>query len=1105
MLRSLSALALAVALLVASGPPAGAQDPEASAGEGTRAENVTYDPSLFDEMEYRLLGPYRGGRVTAVDGYPDRPRTYLMGGVGGGVWRTTNAGESWHNLTDGELHVGPIGAISVAPSAPNVIYVGTGSAEVRGNISVGNGVYRSVDGGDSWEHMGLPDSHHIRRIQVHPRDPDVVYVTALGHLFGPNEERGVYRSTDGGETWEKVLYVSEHTGAIDLRMHPENPQVLYAAMWQAERKPWAMHSGPHNGPNEGGVWKTTDGGDSWNELTNGLPTDSVGKIGLAVSPADPDRVYALVEAQEHNRGLYRSDDGGDSFERVSDFRGLLARAWYYTHVDAHPTKEDVVFVSNEGFFRSDDGGESFQEVSTPHGDNHDLWINPKRPERAIQANDGGANVTTDGMESWSTQLNQPTAEFYSLEVDDQFPYRIYAPQQDNSTISIPSRTTKGITPYENWFATAGCETGPLAVDPENPDIIYGGCKGRISRHNRATDQTRQIWIYPLEYHGRSNQELKYRRQWTSQIEFSPHNPDRLYHPSQHVHVTTDEGQTWETISPDLTNWDQHKELHRTPPGGPLTYDNTGVEIYGTIVAFEESPHTEGVLWAGSDDGRVSLSRDGGDSWTEITPEGLELHSTVSDLTISPHEPGRAFIAVHRYRMDDWRPMIYRTDNYGEDWTLLTDGTNGIPPEHPTRTVVEDPDRRGLLYAGTEFGLFVSFDDGAHWQSFQQNLPETPINDLVVHEQDLIVATQGRSLWIMDDLTPLHQLTDEVAGREAFLYEPRDPYRLRLTDPGWGAMEGPRGGENPPEGAVIQYYLDEEPDAPVTLEIRDPEGTLVKEVSSRTEAEAPRPDSLEPGLSRPARPDRSYDATPQPHVERDDEETLSAEAGMNRFVWDLKYPGAFLADGVHVPSPAGGQVRVSVITGYTGGPYAVPGTYEVTLTVGDREQTRTFEVRKDPRLETTQAELEELFDFSLKVRDKISQVQRQVATIHRVQGRLLRLQDRPAVDGTALDRRAQEIVEQLDAVAGELYKHRKSGDHAHVHPELTTSYARIYTMLISSDHRPPASARRRFEDLAPQFERHRTRLQEILNTDVAALNERLREQGVRPVPTALPGE
>jgi len=1092
--RSLLSFVFAFAL-IGIGGAASAQDPGAPIGQ---EENLVYDPVLYESLEYRMIGPTRGGRVTAVTGYPEQTDTYLMGGVGGGVWKTTNAGESWKNITDGELNVGPIGEIAIAPSDKNVIYVGTGSAEVRGNISVGDGVYKSVDGGKTWAHMGLPKSHHIRRIEIHPTDPDVVYVTALGHVFGENEERGVYRSTNGGETWEKILYVSENTGAIDLRMDPTNPRTLYAAMWQAERKPWAMHSGPYNGPAEGGVWKSKDGGDSWSQLTNGLPTDSVGKIGLAVSPANPDRVYALVEAQEHKRGLYRSDDAGQSFEQVSDFRGLLARAWYYTHVDAHPTKEDVVFVSNEDFFRSEDGGESFQEVATPHGDNHDLWINPKQPEIAIQSNDGGANVTFDGMETWSTQLNQPTAEFYSLEVDEQFPYRVYAPQQDNSTISIPSRFTKGITPYENWFATAGCETGPLAVDPEDPNIIYGGCKGRISRHNRKTDQVRQLWVYPLEYHGRSNQELKYRRQWTSQIEFSPHNPDKLYHPSQRVHVTTDEGQTWETISPDLTNWEQHKDLHKTPPGGPLTYDNTGVEIYGTIFAFEESPHTKGVLWAGSDDGRVSLSRDGGNSWSDITPEGLELHSTVSDLIISPHEPGRAFIAVHRYRMNDWRPMIYRTNNYGEDWTLLTDGTNGIPSGHPTRAIVEDPDRKGLLYAGTEFGVFVSFDDGRHWQPFQQNLPETPVTDLKVHRQDLIVATQGRSLWIMDDLTPLHQLTDEVAQAESYLFKPRDAYRMRLDD------QGPRGGENPPDGAMIFYHLDENTDEEVTLKIRDSAGNLVKKVSSRTEQGASLPDSLEPGMSRPSQePDLSYDATPQPYVDQDEGETLQVEEGMNRFVWDLRYPEAYLADGVHERSPAGGQVRVSVITGYTGGPYAVPGTYEATLTVGGESQTQKFEVLKDPRLETTQEELEELFDFSVQVRDRISEIQRRVDKIHAVQGGLLRRKDR--LEDPELKEEAASLIKKLNEVAGQLYKHKKSGDHAHLHPELTTSYARIYTMLTSSDHKPPASARQRFQDLKPEFERLTDRLEKILSSDVKAFNQQLQDRGVQPISTTTPAE
>ncbi|HSR40982.1 MAG TPA: hypothetical protein VLL48_02390, partial [Longimicrobiales bacterium] len=588
------------------------------------------DPALYDAATFRNVGPARGGRVTAVTGFRGEPYRYLMGTVGGGIWETTDAGETWTNISDGQLGVGPVGALAVAPSNPERIYAGTGSGGVRGNVSVGDGIYRSLDGGETWEHVGLPESHHVNVIRVHPDDEELVYVTALGHVFGDNPERGIYRSADGGESWERVLSVSDSTGAIDLIMSPDDPATLYAGMWTAERKPWAIHSGS----TEGGIYKTTDGGDRWEKLSGGLP-EMVGRIGLAVSPANPDRIYALVEAEGDLRGLYRSEDRGATWTHVSDDRNLMARAWYYTHIDAHPTDADVVFVSNESFFRSDDAGRTLEPIFTPHGDNHDLWINPDDPDNWVQSNDGGANVTFNGGRTWSTQYNQPTAEFYTVEADDRFPYRLYAPQQDNTTISVPSKVTEEIlTPSQQWFRGPGCETGPLAIHPENPDILYGGCKGRIWRMDREAEQTRPVWVYPLEYHGRSNQELRYRRQWNSQIEFSPHDPDVIYHPSQYVHVTRNEGQSWEIISPDLTRWEEHAHLHDTPPGGPLTYDQTGVEIYGTIYAFEESPHEPGVLWAGSDDGAIHITRDAGGSWDEITPEGLPLHSTVNDLVLS---------------------------------------------------------------------------------------------------------------------------------------------------------------------------------------------------------------------------------------------------------------------------------------------------------------------------------------------------------------------------------------------------------------------------------------------------------------------------------------
>jgi photosystem II stability/assembly factor-like uncharacterized protein len=928
--RTVGFSAVLAGLALALGVGLGSADLAAQGNDG----NVVVDPSLYSALHFRSVGPSRGGRSTAVTGYMDRPFTFLMGTVGGGVWRTTDAGQTWNNITDGYLRRGPVGAIEVAPSDPDVIYVGMGSGGTRGNVSVGDGVYRSTDDGATWEWIGLPESRHINVIQIHPDDANHVYVAALGSVFGPSPDRGVYRTLDGGASWEQVLFVGEGTGAIDLVMSPDEPSTLYAAMWTAERKPWAMFSG---GP-EGGVFKSTDGGDTWTKLTSGLP-DVVGRIGLSGSPARPDRVYALIEAEGDLRGLYRSEDRGATWTHVSNDRNMTARPWYYMHVDAHPTRPDEVFINNESFFRSTDAGVSITPIATPHGDNHDMWINPENPDVWIQSNDGGANVTFNAGATWSTQYNQPTAEFYTVVADDRFPYRLYAPQQDNTTISVPSRITRGLTPYENWFRAAGCETGPIAIDPVDPDVMYGGCKGRISRLSRHNDQEREVWIWPLEYHARANVDLPYRRQWTSQIRFSPHDPGLLYHPSQYVHTTRDAGQTWQTISADLTRWDEHAELHTTPPGGPLTYDQTGVEIYGTIFAFEESPHEAGVLWAGSDDGAIHISRDAGGSWTDITPPGLPLHSTVNEIVLSPHSASRAFAVIHRYRMDDFRPYIYRTDDYGASWDLLTDGSNGIPVDHPTRSLQEDPDRPGLLYAGTEFGLFISFDDGVHWQSFQLDLPISPVMDLLVKERDLVVATQGRALWILDDLTPLHQLTDAVVAAEAHLFRPRATHRMRLAGSGRGGVWP----ENPPDGAMIFYTFAEPPQGEVRLTIRDGNGDIVREFTSEG-----------PGARDVITQDMRA-----PEVMRVGEERVPAEAGMNRFVWDLKYPPAFLAPGVN----EGFRERIAVVTGYTGGPWAVPGTYSVTLSTGDWSRTQSFEVLKDPRVTSTLAELQETFDMS----------------------------------------------------------------------------------------------------------------------------------------------
>jgi photosystem II stability/assembly factor-like uncharacterized protein len=1032
-------VSLALGLALASDATAQSAPPSAT--------NVTVDPSHFSALRFRSVGPTRGGRSTVVTGYRDRMHTFLMGAAGGGIWRTVDAGQTWANISDGFLKVGPVGALAVAPSNSNIVYAGTGSGGVRGNVSVGDGIYKTVDDGKTWQNIGLPESRHINRIVVHPTDPDRVWVAALGSVFGPSDDRGVYRTSDGGKTWKKVLFVNSGTGAIELVASPADPNTLYAAMWTTERKPWAIFSGS----TAGGVFKTTNGGDSWTKLTNGLP-DLIGRIGLDISPARPDRVYVLAEAKGDLRGLYRSEDRGATFKMVGDDPEMMARPWYYTHVNAHPTNPDVVFINNEGFFRSDDGGATLTNIPTPHGDNHGLWINPDHPEIWIQSNDGGANVTFTSGRTWSTQYNQPTGEYYTVTVDSAFPYRLYAPQQDNTTISVPSRTTRGLTPYENWFNGPGCETGPIIVDPRKPNILYGACKGWVTRMDRTLDQEREIWLWPQEGHGLANAEYKFREQWNSQLRFSPNDPKLLYHTSQYVHVSRNEGQSWEIISPDLTRWAEHKQLHVNPPGGPLTYDQTGVEVYSTVFALEESPLKAGLLWAGSDDGAIHLSKDGGKNWANITPPGLPLHSTVNEIVLSPFSEARAFAVIHRYRMDDFHPYIYRTNDYGATWTLLTDGTNGIPANHPTRTLQEDPSRKGLLYAGTEFGLFVSFDDGGHWQSFQMNLPLTPVMDLQVHQNDLIVATQGRALWIMDDLTPLHQMDAAVRAADAHLFKPRAAYRLRLG--------GGRGGdwpENPPDGAMIFYRFAKAPTAGATIEIRDSAGALVR--------------TFTPGGA--GTKEEVFQSMRTPTVTIVGAPRVLTTPGMHRLVWDLRYPPAYLAPGVNEWGP---EPRVARVTGDTKGPLAMPGTYTVTLKTADGwSESQTFDVRLDPRVNVPAADLQATFDLSIRARDRLTDIQLGVA---RGQVRVRELERAITAGGPAARDAARSKVE-LEAILSKLYKYKLRGDHADLPPELSTDYANILTLISGADAAPTANASPRMEELDLRFNDLMGRLKKLL--------------------------
>jgi len=1017
------------------------------------ADNVVYDTSHFDDLEYRMIGPYRGGRSTAVTGIAGQPDTYFMGTTGGGVWKTTNAGQDWHNISDGDFDVSSIGGIDVANSDPNVIYVGTGSACLRGNIQTGRGVYKSTDGGDTWSFVGLPDAGLIGKVAVHPKDPDVAYVAAVGHPFGENEQRGVFRTTDGGDSWEKVLYISESTGVVDLALNPKNPREIYAGLWPAQRTPWTMISGSK----EGGIYKSTDGGDNWKQLKKGLPKGVVGKTSVTVSPAQPSRVWALIEAPEPKGGLYRSDNHGQTWTQVNDNRQHLQRAWYYTHIYAHPTDPNTVYSLNTRFYESTDGGESFDAYGVPHGDEHDLWINPNDPERMVLANDGGAQVTVDGAETWSTYFNQPTAEMYSVTVDDEFPYRVYGPQQDNSTIRLPSATEGSIHPKSKWKYVGGCETGPVALHPDRPWLVYSGCYGgHLSRVNMRTEQSRNVMVYPQLQLGQKPTTLRERFQWNAPIEISPHDPDVVYHASHRIWRSTDRGMSWTRISGDLTT---DTEAHQDYAGEPITKDNTGVEVFNTVFSLQVSPHAAETLWAGTDDGRVWLSRDNGSNWNEITPDDLPEYGTVQRIEVSPHDAGTAYIAVHRYRLDDWAPYVFRTTNYGESWTRIADGTRGIPEDSPTWVVREDPEREGLLYAGTEFGLYVSFNDGQDWQSLQQNLPVTRVPDLKVKDSDLVVATHGRSFWILDDLSPLRQLTDRVAEAEMHLFSP-PPAHLVGTYGGEANNED-REPANDPGGATIDYLFAEAPDTTVTLDVLDAGGSVVKSFTSDSSA-----------------------------AKKNEHPVLPAESGMNRLHWSLRGEGVNTVDD-------------AILWGFTGGPKVVPGTYTARLATATGDTlTQTFDVKMDPRLEdVTQADLQAQYDLATSIRDTLNAVYDAIRTLRSVREQVNSVATHAEDAGhDGLTAQADSISEKLTSIEEELMQTRNQShqDPLNFPPQLDNQYAYLYGFVAGPDAPPTESAQARFQDANEQWRKYRSRLQTILDTDVPQFNQQVRELQSDPV-------
>jgi photosystem II stability/assembly factor-like uncharacterized protein len=1018
-------------------------------------------PDLLKEIRFRQIGPFRGGRVVAVAGVPSEPNVYYFGATGGGVWKTTDSGLSWAPLSDGQFHTGSVGAIAVADSDPNTIYVGMGEACIRGNASNGDGVYKSTDGGRSWRNVGLQDTYHIGAVRVHPRNPDIVYVAALGHLWGPNEQRGVYRSTDGGQTWKQILTKGPDTGAVDLALDPTNPRIVYATFWQASRKPWRLDSG---GPLSG-LWKSTDGGDTWTDLshTPGMPRGVQGRIGITISPVNPERLWAIVEASDG--GVFRSDNAGRTWTRLNESNDLRQRAWYYSHIFADPKNADTIYVLNVGMFKSIDGGRTFSAMRPPHGDNHALWIAPDNPSRIILGNDGGATITGDSGRTWSTVDNQPTAQFYRVALDNDFPYHIYGAQQDNSTVRIASRTTTGSIGDRDWYDVGGGESGWIAPDPRDSEIVYAGSYGNlITRQDKHTGQTRNINPWPDNPMGYGADTLQYRFQWSFPIVFSPHDPKTLYIGGQVLMKTTNEGQSWETISGDLTRNDKAKQLSS---GGLITQDNTSVEYYDTIFTVMESPVAKDLIWVGSDDGLVHVTRDGGKHWDDVTPKGMPEWIQINSIDASPHDAGTAYVAATAYKLDDFHPYLFKTTDYGKTWKKIV---NGISEKDFTRVVREDPNHRGLLVAGAEFGLYISFDDGENWKPFQQNIPIVPIADLAFHkrEKDLVVATQGRSFYVLDDVPMLYQLTDSATAGDFHLFQPKDAYRM-----GGGGRGGRGGGgavgENPPGGVVVNYWIKSRPQGDVTIEFLDKAGAVVNKYSSRA------PEQPQPGAE--GAEDNPFRGAPPARV--------PAQAGMNRFVWNLRYPDATTFPGL------------IMWAGSVTGPIASPGSYQVRVTVNGKSETQPFEMKKDPRLSTTPEDFAKQLSLAVQIRDKLSQTNDGVIRIREVRKQLEEYGKR---DDKKVADAAKDLIGKLTKVEEELYqtKNRASEDPLNYPIKLNNKVAYVMGVVESSDNAPTAQSYRIYEDLATQVNAQIKTLNGLLGTDLAAFNKLVHDQNVPAV-------
>ena len=1003
------------------------------------SQSINYE---IPNLNWRSIGPYRGGRASSVTGVSNSDNTYYFGATGGGIWKTTDSGQNWRNISDG-FFGGSIGAISASESDPNILYVGTGEKTVRGNVSPGyGGFWKSDDAGETWKKMNLDiDQVQVGRIAIHPKNPDIVYIAIIGDLFKDSNKRGVYKSTDGGKSWRQVLFSNERSGAVDISIDKNNPRIIFASTWNIRRTPYSLESGGEGS----GLWKSTDGGETWKNISDneGLPSGIWGISGVSVSPVNSKKVFALIENKEG--GLFRSDDGGSSWEKVNEDRNLRQRAWYYTRVYADTQNENRVYVMNVSFWRSEDGGKSFDRYRTPHGDHHDLWIDPENNKRLIVADDGGAQVSSDDANNWSTYMNQPTAQYYRVATDNSFPYNILVAQQDNSTQRVPHRVNSGGISERDWERSAGGESAHLAAKPDNPDIVYGGSYGGyLTRLDHSTGEVRSVNVWPNNPMGHGAEDMKFRFQWNFPIFFSPHDPNKLYTTSNRFHVTYNEGEKWEVFSPDLTRNEKEK---LGPSGGPITKDNTAVEYYATIFAACESPYEKDLLWAASDDGLIHLSRDGGKNWEDVTPVNSPKYLMWNSVEPDPFVKGGLYAAGTLYKTGDFQPYMYKTKDYGKTWEKIT---NGIPNNHFTRVLRADPNKEKLLYAGTESGMYISFDDGISWNSFQLNLPLVPITDLTIKNNNLIAATQGRSLWLIDDLTPLHQLNKEVNNASMKLFKPIDSYRM--GSPGRGTPRN--AGKNHHNGVEVFFNIDDkilDDNTSVTLEFLDNEKKLIKKYDNQS-----------------------------------DENALDINSEKNSFVWNMRYDDAKGFDGLIMWAAS---LR---------GPIASPGQYYVKLTVNEKSEEQSFNILKDPRSNSTDEDLKEQFDFLLSVRDKVSDIHQTIIDIRSSRSQLIDLKSKISDKYPDMENSISDVISRITLIEEKLYqtKNRSGQDPLNFPIRLNNKLAHLTSVASVGNFKPTDQMYNVRDELIGLIDKELKMWEDIKENDLVKLNSTILENNIQ---------